>query len=87
MNDNSEGTNEVSEMDYRKRAEMYVPVEPSYSFDRVILPADVKEKVEEALSILQYERKVFGDWGFVPSELSFIFLSPSPASTLPVFGV
>lgn len=79
MNDNSEGTNEVSEMDYRKRAEMYVPVEPSYSFDRVILPADVKEKVEEALSILQYERKVFGDWGLYE-------IQPRPSSSMSFFG-
>ena len=29
---------EVSELDYASRAKAYVPVEPAYSFDRVILP-------------------------------------------------
>lgn len=79
MKDNSDSTNEMSEMDYKKRAEMYVPVEPSYSFDRVILPSEVKEKIEEALSILQYERKVFGDWGLYE-------IQPRPSSSMSFFG-
>lgn len=79
INDNSEGTNEVSEMDYKKRAEMYVPIEPSYSFDRVILPADVKEKIVEAVSILQYEQKVFDEWGLYE-------IQPKPSSSMSFFG-
>lgn len=79
MSDNTDGANEMSEMDYKKRAEMYVPIEPSYSFDRVILPSDVKEKIEEALSILQYERKVFGDWGLYE-------IQPRPSSSMSFFG-
>lgn len=79
MSDSTEDTNELSEMDYKKRAEMYVPVEPSYSFDRVILPLDVKEKIEEALSILQFEQKVFGDWGLYE-------IQPRPSSSMSFFG-
>ena len=76
---NSDVPYEMSEMDYKKRAEMYVPVEPSYSFDRVILPADVRDKIEEALSILQYERKVFDDWGLYE-------IQPRPSSSMSFFG-
>lgn len=72
-------TDERSEIDYKKRAEMYVSVEPAYSFDRVILPDEVKEKIEEALSILQYEEKVFGDWGLYE-------IQPKPSSSMSFFG-
>lgn len=72
-------TEDNSELDYEKRADMYVPVDPSYSFDRVILPNDVKEKIEEALSILQYERKVFEEWGLYE-------IQPRPSSSMSFFG-
>lgn len=67
------------EFDYEKRAEMYTPVEPSYSFDRVILPKEVLDKIEEALNILEYEDKVFNEWG-----LSVI--QPHPSSALSFYG-
>lgn len=68
-----------SELDYEKRAKQYVPVDPSYSFDRVILPEAVIEKLEEALSILRYEKKVFDEWGLYE-------IQPHPSSSLSFFG-
>lgn len=70
---------EDSELDYDKRAKQYVPVEPSYSFDRVVLPRDVIEKLEESLNILKYERKVFEEWGLYE-------IQPHPSSSLSFFG-
>lgn len=70
---------EVSELDYASRAKAYVPVEPAYSFDRVILPDDVMEKIESAINILRYERKVFREWGLYE-------IQPNPSSSLSFFG-
>lgn len=70
---------EVSELDYASRAKAYVPVEPAYSFDRVILPNDVLEKIESAINILRYERKVFQEWGLYE-------IQPNPSSALSFFG-
>ena len=70
---------EVSELDYASRAKAYVPVEPAYSFDRVILPDDVLEKIESAINILRYERKVFQEWGLYE-------IQPNPSSSLSFFG-
>lgn len=67
------------EFDYEKRSKIYLPVEPLYSFDRVILPKEVIDKIEESLSILQYEDKVFNEWG-----LSAI--QPHPSSSLSFYG-
>lgn len=67
------------ELDYEKRAKVYVPVEPAYSFDRVILPEDTIEKIEEALNILKYENKVFQEWGLYE-------IQPHPSSSLSFFG-
>lgn len=79
-NEASESTDgEISELDYEQRAKMYVPVEPAYSFDRVILAPEVKEKIEEALSILKYEKKVFDEWGLYE-------IQPRPSSSLSFFG-
>ena len=79
--DVSESNNgeEVSELDYASRAKAYVPVEPTYSFDRVILPEDVLEKIESAINILRYERKVFQEWGLYE-------IQPNPSSSLSFFG-
>lgn len=74
-----EKSNDDQEFDYEKRAEMYTPTEPAYSFDRVILPKEVLDKIEEALSILEYEDKVFNEWG-----LSVI--QPHPSSALSFYG-
>lgn len=70
---------EVSELDYASRAKAYVPVEPAYSFDRVILPEDVLAKIESAINILRYERKVFQEWGLYE-------IQPNPSSALSFFG-
>lgn len=70
---------EVSELDYASRAKAYIPVGPAYSFDRVILPEDVLEKIESAINILRYERKVFQEWGLYE-------IQPNPSSALNFFG-
>lgn len=70
---------EVSELDYMERAKAYVPVDPAYSFDRVILPDDVLEKIESAINILRYEKKVFQEWGLYE-------IQPNPSSALSFFG-
>ena len=79
MVNNCNNSEEDSEIDYEKRAKQYIPVEPLYSFERVILPKDVIEKLEEALSILRYEQKVFDEWGLYE-------IQPHPSSSLSFFG-
>lgn len=71
--------NEESELDYEKRSKMYVPVEPKYTFDRVVLPDTVLEKIEEALHIVLYEEKVFKQWGLYA-------IQPHPSSALSFYG-
>lgn len=73
------GGDEPSELDFESRSKAYVPVEPAYSFDRVILPADVLEKIESAINILKYEKKVFEEWGLYE-------IQPNPSSSLSFFG-
>ena len=70
---------ESSEIDYEKRAKNYSAVEPEYTFDRVILPDKVIEKIEEALNIFKYENKVFNEWGLRAIE-------PHPSSSLSFYG-
>lgn len=67
------------DLDYSNRAKAFIPVEPSYSFDRVILPEDVLEKIESAVNILRYEKKVFDEWGLYE-------IQPKPSSALSFFG-
>lgn len=70
---------EGSEFDYSKRAKQYIPVEPSYTFDRVILPESILSKIEESLNIIEYEEKVFNEWGLYA-------IQPNPSSALSFFG-
>ena len=65
---------EAAETDYEKRAEAFRAQEPDQTFDRVILPASVIERIEDALCIVETRKKVFGEWG-----LSAIEKHPSSA--------
>lgn len=67
------------EFDYEKKAKQYIPVEPLYSFERVILPRDVLEKIEEAIGILECENKVFNEWGLYE-------IQPHPSTSLSFYG-
>lgn len=67
------------EFDFKKRAEQFKPTDPVYTFDRVILPESVLGRINEALNIIEYEDKVFKEWG-----LSAI--QPYPSSAMSFFG-
>jgi SpoVK/Ycf46/Vps4 family AAA+-type ATPase len=66
--------NEESETDYEKRAAAFRAQDPDYTFDRVILPSSVIERIEDALCIVETRKKVFEEWG-----LSAIERHPSSA--------
>lgn len=67
------------EFDYEKKSKQYIPVEPLYTFERVILPQSVKDKIEEAIGILECENKVFNEWGLYE-------IQPHPSTSLSFFG-
>lgn len=68
-----------NEFDYEQKAKQYIPVEPSYSFERVIVNKDVLEKIEEAVGILECENKVFKEWGLYE-------IQPHPSTSLSFYG-
>lgn len=70
---------ETDEFDYEQKSKQYIPVEPLYSFERVILPKDVLEKIEEAIGILECEDKVFNEWGLYE-------IQPHPSTSLSFYG-
>lgn len=53
----------MGEFDYEKLSLNYQAVEPRYSFEQVVLPQTVREKIEEAIGIIEVESKVFDEWG------------------------
>lgn len=75
----NEPSKEIEEFDYEQKSKQYVPVEPLYSFERVILPKDVLEKIEEAIGILECENKVFNEWGLYE-------IQPHPSTSLSFYG-
>lgn len=74
-----EDGNDIEELDYEKRSKAYTPVEPHYTFDRVILDKEIIEKIDEAISIITYENKVFKEWGLN-------VIQPNPSSAISFFG-
>lgn len=77
--DAASGNKENDEFDYEQKSKQYIPVEPLYSFERVILPKDVLEKIEEAIGILECENKVFNEWGLYE-------IQPHPSTSLSFYG-
>lgn len=71
--------NGAEEYDYKARSLNYIPTEPSYSFERVILENETINKIIESVNIIKYENIVFNEWG-----LSAI--QPNPSSALSFFG-
>ena len=67
------------EFNYEEKAKQYISVDPLYSFERVILPVDVLEKINDALGILECENKVFKEWGLYE-------IQPHPSSSLSFYG-
>lgn len=67
------------EFDYEKKSKQYIPVDPLYTFDRVILQKEIKDKIEEAIGILECENKVFNEWGLYE-------IQPHPSTSLSFFG-
>ena len=78
-NKTSDSNAEQEEFDYNKRSKLYVPKEPQYTFDRVILPKDIIDKINESINVLKHENKVFKEWGLN-------VIQPNPSSALSFFG-
>ena len=74
-----EKKSKLEEFDYEKKSESFLPVDPIYSFNRVILAENTKKRIEESLAIVQCEQKVFNEWGLFE-------IQPHPSSCLSFFG-
>lgn len=57
----------------------YVPVEPKYTLDKVILSTDIKDEILEALNVIANKQLIYEEWGF--SEID-----PNPRSILNFYG-
>lgn len=69
----------TDEFDYAKKAKQYKPTAPLYSFDRVILADEIKRKINDAISVLMCEHKVFQEWGLYE-------IQPHPSTALSFYG-
>ena len=67
------------EFDYEQRAKQYIPTEPKYSFERVILPQDIMDTIREAVGMCECANKVFEEWGVYE-------IQPNPATAINFWG-
>ena len=77
--DCGKGVRQNDPAEVEKRALMYEAAEPKYTFDMVMLPKETVEQINRALGRIEYEKKVFGEWGLYA-------IMPSPVSALGFFG-
>ena len=47
----------------KKMSTQYTASEPRFSFEQVVLAPSVHKKIEEALAVLKYRKKLFDEWG------------------------
>lgn len=59
----SQDPEEHEELDYAKRALQYKAEAPKFSFDRLVLSESVRERINEAITLLEYKDKLFSEWG------------------------
>ena len=43
---------------------MFVPIEPKYKLDSVIMSGDMRSEIEDALSIIRNRDKIYVEWGY-----------------------
>ena len=72
-------SSDSDEFDYEKLSMNYSAQEPRYSFDQVILPEKTLEQIEQAIGILEVEKKVFDEWGLRS-------IIPTASSALSFYG-
>lgn len=77
--DNKEQAKKSEEFDYDKLSENYHAEEPRYSFEQVILPETLKTQINEAVSTVLVEHKVFDEWGLRT-------IIPNASSALSFYG-
>lgn len=77
--DNGQKSAKSEEFDYDKLSENYHAEEPRYSFNQVILPEALKTQINEAVSTVLVERKVFDEWGLRT-------IIPNASSALSFYG-
>ena len=78
-NDVLSPSKEINEFDYEEKAKLFTPKEPSYAFNRVILPQNILSQIEQAIAILECEQKVFNEWGLYE-------IQPHPSTSLSFYG-
>ena len=63
-NDEKEATETVQAADKPKESPIeFYPEEPKYSFDEIILPQSVKDKILDVANYAENSKKVFEEWG------------------------
>lgn len=67
----------VDEDSVRKSA--FIPVDPKYKLDNVIMTSEMKSQMEDALSIIKYRKKIYEVWGFAE-------IDPQPKAILSFWG-
>ena len=57
----------------------FLPVDPKYTFEQMILPDKIRQEIDEALRVIENREQVYEIWGFGEVE-------PSPKSVLNFYG-
>ena len=68
-----------SNTDEDKRKMTFVPVTPKYSLDKVVMSSDMKEQIQDTLSIIQNRKRIYEEWGFNE-------VDPQPKAILSFWG-
>ncbi len=65
--------------EYKKRAAAYEAVDPVYTYEMLVIDPKTKEAIEDAVGRIEYEQKVFEEWGLYA-------IMPHPISAMSFFG-
>ena len=48
----------------KEEAMVYIPIEPRYSFDKIVLPQRVRDDLMSAVKVIEYRDLIFNQWGY-----------------------
>ena len=79
VNNESKKENESTAKKDAERISQFIAINPLYKMEQVILPKELKDEIEEALSIISCQDLIYEEWGFGE-------IDPAPKSVLNFYG-
>lgn len=82
-----EKTTSSEQAETSKELPYFTPIFPRYSFNRIILPTELRQQIYDSINIIKYQKLIYKDWGFeevdtIPKSILNFYGPPGTGKTM-----